>query len=126
MKLWFEEKNAPEPGALLCPLKDIEVDSVKEFEFGDVTKSKFRMFIYRSHDGIVGFINKCPHFNVPLNIESNALFCADGEHFQCCHHYAKFDKTSGLCVDGPCEGRSLTQIPIRVVDDNIVISADES
>jgi nitrite reductase/ring-hydroxylating ferredoxin subunit len=42
----------------------------------------------------------------------------------CANHSALFRIDDGLCVHGPCEGRSLVAIPIEVVDGDIVIARD--
>lgn len=122
MKQWFDQKNAPEQGHVLCRSDEIEIGRVKEFEFGESIKTRFRMFVYRSENDVLAYLNSCPHFQVPLNIHSGKLFSSDRTQFQCCQHYAKFDKTTGICTDGPCEGRSLTKIPIIETNEEIFIS----
>lgn len=122
MKQWYEEKNAPDQGTFLCNVSDIDIGSVKEFEFGESVKTKFRMFVYRDKNECLAYINRCPHFNVPLNMHCGEMFTSDGSQFQCCHHYATFDKKSGICTDGPCEGRSLTKIHLDRAGDKLFIA----
>ncbi len=123
MKQWYEEKNSPAPGTPLLSMDDISIGQVKEIEFGESIKTKFKMFLYRTESDVLAYLNRCPHFNVPLNVNAGELFCADGSEFQCCHHYARFDKITGVCTDGPCEGRVLTKIPIELAGDSIVVGA---
>ena len=52
MKQWFDQKNAPEQGHVLCRSNEIEIGSVKEFEFGESIKTRFRMFVYRSENDV--------------------------------------------------------------------------
>lgn len=124
MKSWYEEKNAPASGMLLCSLDELCKEGLMEFEFGTCIKTKFRMFLYRTKDDVVGYVNRCPHFNVPLNLSRGDFFTADRSQFQCCHHYATFDKFTGACTDGPCKGRSLTKIPLYIEDGLIAIGEE--
>jgi len=121
MKPWFEEKNAPNKGTVLCKAAEVKEEGVIEFEFGESIKTMFRMFIYRNQNNYFAYINRCPHFSVPLNLDCGDLFTSDKAQFICSHHYATFNTTSGLCTDGPCKGRSLTSIPIQVKYGNIVV-----
>lgn len=63
-------------------------------------------------DGPRAFVNLCPHVPVPLDRPDEELLASDGRHLVCARHGALFLATSGLCVAGPCEGDSLTPLPI--------------
>jgi len=124
MTNWTEQKFAPSPGTFLCEKGEVAEGKVKEFRFGGESPFAFRMFIYNDNGKLKGFFNSCPHFDVPLNHKPDELFTQDGKFFQCVTHYAKFDKSSGLCVEGPCGGESLQLIPLIQEDNKILISRD--
>jgi len=112
MKKWFEERHAPAPGTPLCSTEDIAAGEVREFRFGEKTNFVFRMLVH-NHDGeFTAFKNACPHFDVPLNHTPEQLFTPDGQHFLCMTHYAKFNKVTGFCVEGPYEGEYMDIIPL--------------
>lgn len=124
MNNWNKQKFAPSPGTYLCETGEIAESEVKEFRFGGESPFAFRMFIYNDQGSFRAFWNSCPHFDVPLNHSPEELFTPDGKYFQCITHFARFDKTSGLCVEGPCGGESLQAIPISRKDNKILISTE--
>ena len=121
MIAWHENKFAPKPGTILCKPTEIENGAAREFRFGGDSPFAFRMFVYNDAGNFRGFHNSCPHFDVPMNHTPEELFTPDGEYFQCVTHYAKFDKSSGICVYGPCEGKSLQRIPLTMEANNLKI-----
>ena len=122
MNNWNKQKFAPSPGTFLCVTDEIAEGKVKEFRFGGESPFAFRMFIYNDQGSFRAFRNSCPHFDVPLNHKPEELFTPDGKYFQCVTHYARFEKSSGLCVEGPCGGESLQLIPLIQKGNKILIN----
>lgn len=122
MKKWNEERNSPGAETHLCEMADIPEGEVKEFQFGENPRTRFRMFVYNDGGTPRGFVNRCPHFGVPLNVDPGEMFTSDRSQFMCMMHYAKFNLHDGQCTDGPCEGMALEQIPLNVIDGLVVIS----
>ncbi len=60
--------------------------------------------------------NSCPHLGVELNWSGDEFMSPDGLWLQCAAHGALFEIDSGLCVAGPCHGKSLTPIPFVLED----------
>jgi nitrite reductase/ring-hydroxylating ferredoxin subunit len=110
---WYEQRYAPPAGTFLCQAREIDTGTVKEFRFGSESPFAFRLFIYNDAGKFKAFRNACPHFNVPLNHTTKQLNALDSQHFVCMTHFARFEKGTGLCVSGPCEGQSLESIPLR-------------
>ncbi|MBM3503945.1 MAG: Rieske 2Fe-2S domain-containing protein [Alphaproteobacteria bacterium] len=98
----------------------------KVFGFGS-GHTRFEMFVMRppldvtapagfsGADGLVAFVNDCPHAHAPLDWTPGQFLDAEGKHLLCTMHGALFRIHDGLCVDGPCPGLSLTPVPIQVV-----------
>lgn len=79
----------------------------------------------RREDGtVVAYTNYCPHWrDVRLDKGSSALV-RDGE-LVCQKHGATFEKRSGDCNFGPCEGAVLDTFEIAVEDSAIYLVDDE-
>ena len=122
MKQWFEYKHAPAAGSFLCDKGAIKVGDAKEFRFGGDSPFSFRMFIYNDNGEYRAYRNSCPHFDVPLNHIPGEVFTPDGKYFLCMTHHAQFDKISGRCVAGPCEGESLETIPLKQDGERLLIA----
>ena len=65
---WRGRPCAPDPGTELCALEEIPDGQARQFAFGDGPDT-FRLLVLRSGEQVWGYINKCPHFGVPLNVE---------------------------------------------------------
>jgi len=65
-------------------------------------------------DGARAYVNRCPHLSYPLNYLPDEFLTYDRRLIQCSMHGALFEKDTGLCISGPCLGRSLMALPVRV------------
>lgn len=83
-----------------------------------------RGFIVRVRDEVRGYINHCPHAGHPLDLMPHRFLTHDGALILCGSHGALFDKLSGYCIAGPCAGRSLRPIPVKL-EAGFVMLADE-
>ena len=70
----------------------------------------------RHHGRLVAYENLCKHLPLTLDYADNRFFTADGAHLMCRSHGAIYDPANGRCVDGPCNGASLTPIEIEIQD----------
>lgn len=122
---WYEQRHAPASGTLLCRTGDIGDGQVKEFRFGGQSPFAFRLFIYNDQGTYIAYRNACPHYDVPLNHIPGEMFTPDNQYFLCMTHCARFDKASGLCIDGPCVGESLEKIPLRREGTNLLVGEAE-
>eukprot|EP00457_Paulinella_chromatophora_P012898 gb/GEZN01013147.1/.p1 GENE.gb/GEZN01013147.1/~~gb/GEZN01013147.1/.p1 ORF type:complete len:260 (-),score=39.45 gb/GEZN01013147.1/:80-859(-) len=63
--------------------------------------------------GPLGYLNRCPHAGIPLEMfEDDFQALDDPCLLQCSSHWARFQSSSGTCVSGPCEGAKLASIPL--------------
>ena len=61
------------------------------------------------------YVNRCPHAGHPLDLIPGRFLTADGTLILCASHGALFEKSTGLCVAGPCAGRTLSPVALEVV-----------
>ena len=80
--------------------------------FDPVGAGQDTLFVLRHAGRLHAWANACPHLGVPMAWRRDAYLNASGTHVQCHAHGALFDKTSGLCVQGPCLGQHLKRIPL--------------
>ena len=71
---------------------------------------------------VFGYVNKCPHDGVNLDWERNQFLDSNGIRLMCGKHGALFELGTGICVDGPCKGRSLTPVALTVLEDDICVT----
>lgn len=77
--------------------------------------SKKSILIIQKDNRLYAYENVCPHFSIPLDYKKGK-FHTYRDQVMCAHHSAMFTITTGECVDGPCQGHSLTPVSIDVQD----------
>lgn len=84
----------------------------------------FSGFIVRKNGRIFAYANICPHRRHQLELEPHAFLVDGGNLIRCTSHGALFCPETGLCLVGPCVGRSLTALRCwSLPDGTICVSA---
>ena len=83
------------------------------------------VLLYRWAGQVRAVLNACPHVGTPLDLVPGKVFTRDGQHLICATHAALFDPATGLCTAGPCLGRSLQEVPIRLADGQVWLDATD-
>ncbi len=94
-------------------LDDIPDGTARGFSFGGGTGRR-EIFVYRGGGTLLGYENACPHQGTPLNFLPDRFLNRERDRFLCATHGAQFRRDDGYCVSGPCEGKSLKPIALRV------------
>lgn len=110
-------ETAPAPGTVLCRLDEIEEPGSRGFVFGE-GEAAFAMFVVRSDGRLFGYVNRCPHANLPLN-RRHRFLSGNKASILCMVHGAKYRIEDGGCAGGPCHGLTLT--PVAVESDGQVV-----
>ncbi len=79
-----------------------------------------QVILFRDGMTVHGWRNSCPHVGVGLDYGDGRCLAEDGRTLFCALHFATFDGDTGYCTGGPCAGKALTRIPLRVVGDDVV------
>jgi len=114
---------------VICASDEIERGGARAFSLSRFEASgesrPFPIVVIRTHgNDYVGYVNACPHDGVWLNIGSGDFFTQDRAFLKCGRHGATFEIDSGLCIDGPCNGRSLQPIALAVVDGEVCLCGE--
>jgi nitrite reductase/ring-hydroxylating ferredoxin subunit len=95
----------------LCHIDTIAEGGARGFELAGAS-----LFAVKRGGRIHLYHNRCPHRGIELNWLPDQFLDRDGTLIQCATHGALFLIDSGLCVAGPCHGRSLTALPFVIRD----------
>ena len=109
--------EAARVGAHLADLGD---PGAREFFVGD-GDWPFRGFLVQVDGRLRAYANVCPHKQHPLNLDDDAFLVPGQKLLRCASHSALFEPESGLCVFGPCAGRSLTALECWVEDGDVFV-----
>lgn len=93
----------------------------REFTFA-ARGAVLRVIVVRRSDRAWAYVNCCPHNFVPLNDQPDRFVTYDHEWIICQAHGAVFRYEDGFCEDGPCRGKALEAVPVRVERGDVVIA----
>jgi nitrite reductase/ring-hydroxylating ferredoxin subunit len=110
----------------ICRMSDIPSRQARGFRLAirmdDGTARPWPIFVLRWGLQVFGYVNRCPHDGVNLDWERNQFFDSNGTRLLCGKHGSLFELGTGLCVDGPCKGQSLTPVALTVLDNDICVT----
>ena len=105
---------------LICRLDDIASPGSVGFSVeheGQITEG----FIVRTGGTISAYQNHCPHTGANLNWMPDQFLTYDADFIQCSIHGALFRMNDGLCVRGPCIGKKLEKVAIRLESGEVFV-----
>jgi nitrite reductase/ring-hydroxylating ferredoxin subunit len=108
---------------VICPLHELADPGAKGFTMGD-GDWPLRGLVVRRGATVRAYVNHCPHGGFPLNWQLDQFLAPDAPLVLCVMHGALFEIETGRCVSGPCAGKSLRQLPVRVTHGYVLL--DES
>jgi len=106
-------------------LDEIEDPGCREFSIGD-GDWPFRGFVVRQGHDVFAYQNYCVHVGHPLNWMPDGFLTKDRTAIICASHGAVYEIDSGLCVGGPCRGKSLQQVQVEIRDGVIYATGPDS
>jgi len=118
---WSSHPNAPADGERLCELERIPDGECVELRFGDV-EDALSLFVHRSGAAARAYVNRCPHFSLPLNARPGVFLVLDGGRILCPHHSAVFRLEDGRGVDARSACMTLDKVPIEVRDGCVYVA----
>lgn len=111
---------------VVCGAESIERGGAKAFSLSRRTDAgearPFPILIVRTHaNDYFGYVNACPHEGIWLNFGAGEFFTPDRAFLRCGRHGARFEIDSGLCIDGPCNGKSLEPLALAVIGGEVCL-----
>ncbi|MFG1301339.1 Rieske 2Fe-2S domain-containing protein [Xanthobacter sp. V3C-3] len=123
-----DDEAAPQGGIayVICSMSDIPSQRARGFQLMQVaedgTEQPFNIVVVRWGRQVFGYLNVCPHDKVNLDWERNQFLDPNGIRLMCGKHGALFELGTGVCLDGPCKGKSLTPVALSVIDNDICVT----
>lgn len=108
---------------VLCALEEIAEGGARGFTVGEGGWPLHGVLV-RVRGAVYAYRNHCPHAGHPLNLRPHQFLTADAALLLCSSHGAMFDKETGFCLAGPCLGKSLTPIGVKVERGYVILTQD--
>lgn len=80
-------------------------------------------FVLRWRGAVFAYLNQCAHVALELDWNPGKFLDAEGEFLICAAHGALYQPDSGVCVSGPCRGKSLPRLAVSEQNGNIYLEA---
>lgn len=96
----------------------------REFRVGE-GDWPFKGFVVRQGQNVFAYRNYCMHLGHPLNWMPDDFMTKDRANIICSSHGAIYEISTGLCVAGPCLGKSLSALPTEIRDGVIFVRAPQ-
>jgi nitrite reductase/ring-hydroxylating ferredoxin subunit len=106
----------------LCAVADVPDGGARVVERG----GEKTIVVVRRGEHVWAYVNRCPHFSVPLDFEPGEIACYRGQVLMCAHHSALFRFEDGHCIEGPCAGAGLDAVQVVVADGFIALTPDRA
>lgn len=104
----------------LCRIDEVPEGEGRSFRFGSGPDLE-TVFVVKKGGALYAYANSCPHFGTPLNFLPDRFFTRDGQHLLCATHGAVFRIEDGVCIDGPCAGKRLKALALRVDEGELLL-----
>lgn len=104
-----------EPPVALCRLDELAATGAKGVSI-ETVNSRRELVVVAHAGGALAYENRCPHQGTPLEITPDRFVDSERRMLICSTHGARFRIGDGYCFSGPCQGDSLTPVPVMVAD----------
>jgi nitrite reductase/ring-hydroxylating ferredoxin subunit len=110
-----------EDRVFLCPVSDLPEEGASRGFSIDTSFGMLEIFVVSKDNGIVAYLNSCPHTGGPLDWLPDQFLSLDGKLIQCATHDARFRIEDGVCVAGPCVGQRLQQLRTLIAKGDLYV-----
>ena len=97
------------------------IDAIPEGESRGLQHGEHHLIAIKKDGQLHLYLNRCPHRGIPLEWLPDQFLDLDRAFIQCSTHGALFQIETGECIQGPCQGQSLTPIPFSIKDGTIYL-----
>ena len=104
----------------LCRLDEIAEPGGRGFQV-DRSGELRAIFVVRHGGRVVAYENSCPHLGSPLDWVPDRFLDHAKRYILCATHGAVFRISDGYCLGGPCAGKHLKRVPIRIDQGSIYL-----
>jgi nitrite reductase/ring-hydroxylating ferredoxin subunit len=111
----------PSAEVVVGKLEDLDNPGCREFTIGD-GDWPFTGFVVRQGDAVFAYQNHCSHAGHPLNWQPEDFLTKDQSAIICASHGAMYEIASGLCFAGPCQGKSLQHVDVKIRDGVVYVT----
>lgn len=107
----------------IAPLDEVPTEGTLLFTMRDGFERE-EAILTRLADGVAAYHNHCQHWT-DVRLDKGDGAAVRGGDIVCQKHGALFERDTGCCTLGPCEGAALDTIEVTVEDGAVYLTAAE-
>ncbi|HEY4134669.1 MAG TPA: Rieske 2Fe-2S domain-containing protein [Alphaproteobacteria bacterium] len=108
------------PGETICRVSDMADPSSELYVIKFDDGEEVEIFLVRRGEEVFGYVNECPHEEMPLQWEGGSFLTTDGKRILCAVHGATFNLESGDAISGPAlPDGCLMRVPLAIADGEV-------
>jgi nitrite reductase/ring-hydroxylating ferredoxin subunit len=107
----------------IASLDEVPADSSLLFTIRDGFDTEEAILLTLS-DGVVALKNYCPHWT-DVRLDSGSGATVRDDELVCTKHGATFERATGDCTHGPCEGATIDEVEVAVHDGAVYLTDDD-
>ncbi len=112
------------PQIMSQPISLLQIDDIEDHQTQEFQLDAQALFAVKKDGQLYLYENTCPHLQITLNFTPNQFLDQEGYFIMCANHGALFEIETGLCISGPCLGKSLTRIPFEIQNGQLQIKVN--
>ncbi|WP_148716615.1 Rieske (2Fe-2S) protein [Chitinolyticbacter meiyuanensis] len=112
------------PGASICPAETLAEHGLGVRFSLELAGEVAPAFVVQFQGRPRAFLNRCAHIPIELDYRPGDFFDLSGNYLVCATHGAYYAPDSGLCLGGPCPGRSLSAVQLTERDGLVCLADD--
>jgi nitrite reductase/ring-hydroxylating ferredoxin subunit len=110
-------------GVNVCALDELAETDARGFDY-QTPDGPRPGFVVRRGPAVYAYRNVCPHAGHALHWKPHAFLTRARDRIMCSVHGAFFEIETGLCVGGPCPGRSLQSLRVEIRGGRVFVYPD--
>ena len=104
----------------IASVEEVPADSSLLFTIRDGFDTEEAILLELS-DGVVALKNYCPHWT-DVRLDSGSGATVRDDELVCTKHGATFERATGDCTHGPCEGATIDEVDVTVHDGAVYLT----
>ena len=104
----------------IVSVEEVPADSSLLFTIRDGFDTEEAILLTFS-DGVIALKNYCPHWT-DVRLDSGSGATVRDDELVCTKHGATFERETGDCTHGPCEGATIDEIGVTVHEGDIYLT----
>lgn len=108
----------------IAAVEEVPADGTLLYTLADDGDEREAILLKLSDGTVTSFLNYCMHWT-DVKLDTGGGAPVRNDDVVCRKHAATFEKDSGVCTHGPCEGAQLDPVSVETRDGDVYLADDD-